>query len=85
MGPDGLTTDENCKVPASQVSDVQLVRSETPAPVGPMPAMIGERGTITIPSALRRRHQLRAGSPVLIEERGDEIVIVPAAIVPRPI
>ena len=83
IGDDGLTSDENLKVPTADVLDIQPVAVSSSVPGGPMPGVVGERGTITIPSDLRRRYRLGPGSPILIEERGDEIVIRPAEIVPR--
>ena len=83
IGPDGLTTDRNWKVPTADVLDIQPVLVSTSVPSGPIPGIVGERGTVTIPSEVRRRHRLEPGTPFLLEERGDEIVIIPAEIVPR--
>jgi AbrB family looped-hinge helix DNA binding protein len=83
IGSDGLTTNRNKKVPTEKVVDIQSVDVSPSLPSGPTPGIVGERGTITIPAEMRRRHHLQAGAPYLIEDRGDEIVIQPAEIVPR--
>jgi AbrB family looped-hinge helix DNA binding protein len=83
IGPDGLTSDRNRKVATSDVLDLQPVDNSSLLPGGPIPGIVGERGTITIPAEMRRRKGLQPGSPFLVEERGDEIVIRPADIVPR--
>jgi AbrB family looped-hinge helix DNA binding protein len=83
IAPDGLTSDHNEKVATIDVLDIQAVDISSSLPCGPNSGIVGERGTITIPSDMRRRAGLQPGSPVLIEERGDEIVIRPADIVPR--
>ncbi|MGZ3337404.1 MAG: AbrB/MazE/SpoVT family DNA-binding domain-containing protein [Isosphaeraceae bacterium] len=46
---------------------------------------MGERGTIVLPAALRRRHGLEAGSAFILEEREGVVVIVPADIIPRQV
>jgi antitoxin MazE len=70
-------------VPTADVLDIQTVDTASSIPSGPVRAVMGERGTVTIPSGMRRSHRLQPGSPILIEERGEEIVIHPAEIVPR--
>lgn len=43
---------------------------------------IGQRGTIVIPAALRRRFGLEEGSTVIAEEREEGILIRPAVVLP---
>jgi AbrB family looped-hinge helix DNA binding protein len=43
---------------------------------------VGKRGTIVVPSRLRRRFGIEQGSLVIAEERRDGILIRPAAAVP---
>jgi AbrB family looped-hinge helix DNA binding protein len=43
---------------------------------------IGKRGTVVIPAKLRKRYRLEEGSPLLIEEREDGILMRPAATTP---
>src|SRR5438067_2799508 len=43
---------------------------------------IGKRGTLVIPASLRRRFGIREGSFIVAEDRGDGILIRPAAILP---
>jgi antitoxin MazE len=83
IGADGLTMDGSEKVPTSELVDVQPVIEASPETDAPIPGVMGDRGTVTIPSEIRRRLRLQAGSPVLIEIRGDEIRIQPAEIRPR--
>jgi len=44
--------------------------------------LIGKRGTIVIPARLRKRYRLDEGSPMLIEEREDGILMRPAVTTP---
>ena len=44
--------------------------------------LIGKRGTIVIPAKLRKRYKLDEGSPMLIEEREDGILLRPAITTP---
>lgn len=44
--------------------------------------VIGKRGTVVIPAKIRQRYQLNEGSPLLIEEREDCIVMRPAVTTP---
>jgi antitoxin MazE len=83
IGPDGLTLDGSEKVLTSDLVDVRPVVEVSPETEAPIPGVMGDRGTVTIPSEIRRRLRLHAGSPVLIEVRGDLIVIQPAEIRPR--
>ncbi len=39
---------------------------------------IGKRGTVVIPAKTRKRYKLAEGSPMLIEEREDGILMRPA-------
>jgi AbrB family looped-hinge helix DNA binding protein len=83
IGADGLTLDGSVKVPTANIHDVLPANAPNEEPRAPVHALVGERGTITIPSEIRRRHRLLPGSPILIEDHSDSIVIVPAEIVPR--
>jgi antitoxin MazE len=85
IGPDGLTTDWNQKVPASDVLDIRPVTPTTAPSLRSFAGVVGDRGAVTIPAAVRRRYQLQAGSPVRIEQRDDGILIQPAEIVPRKV
>ncbi len=44
--------------------------------------IVGERGQITIPQALRKKYGIKPKQPVVIEDRNGEIVIKPAVVVP---
>jgi AbrB family looped-hinge helix DNA binding protein len=44
--------------------------------------VIGKRGTIVIPAKTRKRYQLSEGSPMLIEEREEGILMRPATTNP---
>lgn len=44
--------------------------------------MIGTRGTVTLPAALREKLGLKPGGLVLVEERDGAILLKPAAAVP---
>jgi AbrB family looped-hinge helix DNA binding protein len=44
--------------------------------------LIGKRGTVVIPAKLRKRYRLDEGSPMLIEEREDGILMRPAVATP---
>ncbi len=79
---DGFTDDGAEVVPTSQIIDVRPV-DEAPTPPGPLSGVVGERGNIVLPAALRRRHGLEAGSAFLLEEREGGVVIVPADVIPR--
>ncbi|KAF0243767.1 MAG: hypothetical protein FD180_3090 [Planctomycetota bacterium] len=43
---------------------------------------IGKRGTLVIPSRMRRRYKMEEGSFVIAEERSDGLLLRPAAAVP---
>jgi AbrB family looped-hinge helix DNA binding protein len=43
---------------------------------------IGKRGTVVIPAKMRKRYRLEEGSPMLIEEREDGILMRPAVTTP---
>ena len=42
--------------------------------------IVSSRGQITLPAALRKRAGIKEGSAVIIEDRGNELVLKPAAI-----
>ncbi len=44
--------------------------------------LIGKRGTVVIPAKMRKRYRLDEGSPMLIEEREDGILMRPAVTTP---
>jgi AbrB family looped-hinge helix DNA binding protein len=44
--------------------------------------VMGKRGTIVIPAKLRQRFKLEEGSPMLIEERDDGLLMRPATTAP---
>jgi AbrB family looped-hinge helix DNA binding protein len=44
--------------------------------------VIGKRGTVVIPAKTRKRYKLDEGSPMLIEEREDGILMRPAVTTP---
>ena len=46
------------------------------------PSRIGKRGTVVIPSRLRRRYGLEEGALVIAEEREDGILLRPAVALP---
>lgn len=41
---------------------------------------VSSRGQITLPASIRKRVGIREGSAVVIEDRGNEVVLKPAAI-----
>ena len=43
--------------------------------------MLSNRGQITLPAALRKRLGIKAGDFVILEDRGDEIVLKPGIVV----
>jgi antitoxin PrlF len=43
--------------------------------------VVSNRGQITLPAKIRKRLGIRAGGLILLEERGDEVVLRPAAVV----
>jgi AbrB family looped-hinge helix DNA binding protein len=43
---------------------------------------MGKRGTLVIPAKIRKRYRLDEGSPMLIEEREDGILMRPAVTTP---
>jgi AbrB family looped-hinge helix DNA binding protein len=43
--------------------------------------VVSERGQVTLPAAMRRRLGIKAGGVVVVEDRGGELVIRPAAVV----
>jgi AbrB family looped-hinge helix DNA binding protein len=44
--------------------------------------LVGKRGTIVIPAIIRKKYKLDEGSPMLIEEREDGILMRPAVTTP---
>jgi AbrB family looped-hinge helix DNA binding protein len=49
----------------------------------PRSVPLRSKGTVTIPSDLRVRLNLREGDNLLVRVQNDEIVLTPAALVPR--
>jgi AbrB family looped-hinge helix DNA binding protein len=47
--------------------------------------LMGKRGTLVVPAKLRKRYRLDEGSPMLVEEREDGILLRPAAISPTDV
>ncbi len=43
--------------------------------------IVSNRGQITLPAKIRKRLGIRAGGLILLEERGEEVVLRPAAVV----
>ena len=44
--------------------------------------VIGKRGTVVIPAKIRKRYRLDEGSPLLVEEHEDGILMRPARVSP---
>jgi antitoxin PrlF len=42
--------------------------------------IVSSRGQITLPSAIRKRIGIKEGGAVILEDRGNELVLKPAAI-----
>lgn len=42
--------------------------------------IVSQRGQVTLPAALRKRIGIKEGGAVIIEDRGNELVLKPAAI-----
>jgi antitoxin PrlF len=42
--------------------------------------VVSNRGQITLPAKMRKRLGIRAGGMILLEERGEEVVLRPAAV-----
>jgi antitoxin PrlF len=42
--------------------------------------VVSNRGQITLPAKMRKRLGIRAGGLILLEERGEEVVLRPAAV-----
>ena len=42
--------------------------------------MVSSRGQITLPAALRTRLGIKSGDVVILEDRGDEIVLKPGVV-----
>ena len=81
---DGLADNGAVVVVSSRIVDIRPVE-ETTAPSGPLIGIVGKRGNIVLPAAVRRRHGLEAGSAFLIEEQEGAVVIRPADVVPRQV
>ncbi|GAB5046833.1 AbrB/MazE/SpoVT family DNA-binding domain-containing protein [Thermodesulfovibrio sp. TK110] len=45
--------------------------------------IVGERGQVTIPKSLRKKYNIKAKQPVIIEDRDGEIVIKPVIVIPK--
>ena len=43
--------------------------------------VVSTRGQITLPAALRKRFGIKAGGVIILEERGNEVVLKPGAVV----
>lgn len=43
--------------------------------------VVSNRGQITLPAKIRKRLGIRAGGLILLEQRGEEVVLRPAAVV----
>jgi AbrB family looped-hinge helix DNA binding protein len=44
--------------------------------------LVGKRGTVVIPAKTRKRYKLDEGSPMIVEEREDGILMRPAVTTP---
>lgn len=42
--------------------------------------IVSDRGQITLPASIRKRYGLKGGSVVIIEERNNELLLKPAAV-----
>ena len=42
--------------------------------------IVSERGQITLPASIRKKYGIKGGSVMIIEERGSELLLKPAAI-----
>ena len=42
--------------------------------------LVSERGQITLPAAVRKRFGLKGGGALILEERKDELILKPAAV-----
>ena len=42
--------------------------------------MVSNRGQVTLPAAMRRRLGIKGGDVVILEDRGNEIVLKPAVV-----
>ena len=43
--------------------------------------VVSTRGQITLPAALRKRFGIKAGGVIILEKRGNEVVLKPGAVV----
>ncbi len=81
---DGFTDNGAEVVATSVIIDIRPVEEAVTSP-GPLAGVVGERGNIVLPAAIRRRIGLEAGSAFLLEEREGAVVIRPADVVPRQV
>lgn len=44
--------------------------------------IVGERGQVTIPKSIRKKYNIKAKQPLIIEDRNGEIVIKPVIVIP---
>ena len=42
--------------------------------------IVSERGQITLPASIRKRYGIKGGSALIIEERNNELLLKPAAV-----
>jgi antitoxin PrlF len=42
--------------------------------------VVSNRGQLTLPARLRRRFGIKDGGPIILEERGNELVLKPAMV-----
>ena len=42
--------------------------------------IVSSRGQVTLPAALRKRTGIKEGSALIVEDRGNELVLKPAAV-----
>ena len=42
--------------------------------------IVSERGQITLPASIRKRYGIKGGSTLIIEERNNELLLKPAAV-----
>lgn len=42
--------------------------------------VLSDRGQITLPAAVRKRYGIKSGDVMILEERGNELILKPAAV-----
>lgn len=42
--------------------------------------LVSERGQVTLPAAIRKRFGLKGGGAIILEERSNELILKPAAV-----